>query len=439
MFEGLGWVGQKDARVTAATIARLAATFDAHPTHQLAYHTIVHEVLRHDLVWRPSLAHDGVPAWVVHFVRDAIRAILVTGYFYHTVVDGEGVVADVSEVTPVFEKGAAGFKLAAPMLAADARTGPWEMVALERPYYCHTARRPVVTSGAARAWLATRALAKITDNWEKRDAINATPAVFTTVSDNITAANPGDRMWFKSTANPDVVQTNAVDINRNFSQLVSQRAETIMQLDSLTSRVRGGKRKARHDDPRVEEDEANHAEYAVSDGRTYTQLDPRHGQADTTHVEQGHTNSILFAYGVPPQALGKNINTERLASSNRLTEMAVTGFHSTCNAVRILIGTVLRLRSARKGEHVAFCTVLREHELTELLPYLKTDAAVHHIARCYGVDRAVLDPGRVDASRDVEEHGGAPGGPTGAKGNKKPRTANEAAAATRQRENKPHD
>lgn len=429
LLGGLGFANEGVAR-TAAQVARLATTFDNHELHQLAYHTMLHEVLRHDLVVRPSLSSEEVPPWAVFFVRDAIRAILITGYFYHGKTRDGHIVADVSEVIPGWRDAPTAGITDNPIPLA--RKAKWTMHALETPFFCCARRQLQIRSGGARARAPTVAITRIEDNWQKRDALNANPAVYTTVSDKISATNPGDRMWFRHTANPDVVQTNATDINRNFSQLVSQRADTIMQLDSITTRARDNRKRARPDDPTVANPDTEHTEFIVSDGRAYTEVAPRNGQADTLQTHQGHANAVLFAYGVPPQALGRNINTERLASSNRLTEMAVTGFHSTCDTVRALVGRVLAeaTRDGRGG-YVDFCPRLRQHELNELLPLMHTDAAVHHIARVYGVDPGVIDPERVDRARDTDDGGGR-------KGATKPRTPAEAAAATRQRENKPH-
>ena len=66
-----------------------------------------------------------------------------------------------------------------------------------------------------------------------------------------------------------------------------------------------------------------HAELIVTDGKDYTQLHMLQSMTDgKTELDRLYTN-IMIAFGVPPQVFGKNVNTERHAASNRLTESAV--------------------------------------------------------------------------------------------------------------------
>jgi hypothetical protein len=45
-------------------------------------------------------------------------------------------------------------------------------------------------------------------------------------------------------------------------------------------------------------------------------------------------HQILYAWQVPPQVLGQNINSERLASSNTLTERALRHYDTHLKAIR---------------------------------------------------------------------------------------------------------
>ena len=97
--------------------------------------------------------------------------------------------------------------------------------------------------------------------------------------------------------------------------------------------------------------------------------------------------------GVPPQVMGKNINSERLASSNRLSEMAISSFQNRCDALRAHIAHVLEQVSSTEYSntdlpahaHIAFSNCLTAHQLTEVLPFLKIDAAVRFIQCAHNI------------------------------------------------------
>lgn len=413
-----------ETSVLANTLHGLSVVFDRDELHQRAYHTLTEELLRHTLAWHTAKGPtDGeVPDHARDVVHRAVRSIMVAGYFYHAEHNGEVVVADVTEVVPVYRDD---------VLTHDVVLGgrdlPWTLAFIERPSYCFAKRRLMIASGAMRAVIPTRQLAQLRANWAKRDDHATIPTVYTTVSEQI-KSNGGTRQWYGMAANRDVVQTSAVDIDRNFSHIVGQRADTIRRLDSLTQLARSNQTLGNVDDPREMPNRVQHTEHIISDGRDFTEAAARNSQPDTTTVSQQLVHAILFAYSVPPQALGENINSERTAASNRLTELAVTMFHGACARMRHVISQAFAGIKRDDGKTLKFTVVLRQFELNELMPVLTTDSAVEHMARAYGVDAACIDRKRLDAARCGEAQPSS----------KRPRTEGEAVSAERQRANAPH-
>ncbi|MEK9527510.1 MAG: hypothetical protein VW491_01270 [Gammaproteobacteria bacterium] len=417
----------------ATAVADLVNTFDNHWLHQLSYHTILNELRRFKLAWHDKSGTPqewDVPTWYDEFIVDATRSLLVTGVAYYTTkrVQGHVIVkvADPTLVTPCYDEAKARVTY---KQNDDKATAKWSTLVLEAPMYTFASKSLSLRSGSQRASQLTERLDKIDAHWAMRDARNSVPSVYTTVSDKLVTQNGSDKMWFKSVNTADVVHTRANDIDSNFSNLVTQRAETIRNLDSITSMARTSKRAKLGSAPSADPEPVDHDEHVISDGRTFSEQRHLLGPPDVLATREGVVSSIMFSFGVPPQVIGKNINSERLASSNRLTEMAVIGFRSLITRLRKLLASVIAsVSTTPKGRYVDFITVLHTYELTELLPVLTDDAAFFMTARAYNIDAAMIDRDKLREQHAVDTIRG---------GGVRPRTASEAVAADRQKNNAP--
>ena len=240
-----------------------------------------------------------------------------------------------------------------------------------------------IVSAAHRAYPATIQLQKLLRNWTERDRCNTKNTVYTTVSDELKQQNGSDRQWFRDVTTADSMPTRAPDVDVNFHTLVHRRAETVQKLDAITNLARErqsganalsrvGDRLQDEEPPRVVE----HAEHIVSDGRTYTEARQLGSMADSKLVMDELKHTILFAFGVPPQAVGRNINSERIASSNRLTEMAITTYLTLIRLYRQRIGDAIREETeAPSGSYIGFSVCLSHYELEKLQPVLKQTCA----------------------------------------------------------------
>ena len=392
-------------------VSELCDVFDSSPVQQLAYRTVLSEVMRHPLAWHVPNSEAGlcdmtipVPRWWRIFVADAIRSILITGCFvYRRVTRRAGVsfciVGDPLEVGVLWCSKSSRYRAT----CSDHR---WRVVIYEAPH--RIAGR--FSSGAMRALVATRRLEQCYANWCRRDASNSRSSVYTTVSSDVQKQNGSDRQWFRNVVSGDGLPSRAPDIDANFHTLVNRRAETIEKLDALTSLYRqrtsalgsgagSGRSGCVPGSGMLPENnvdgEAEHQEHIISDGRVFTEARSLSSLADSKLFIDELKFQILQAFSVPPQALGQNINSERIAASNRLTEMALTTYTAYISELRSLIAESIREETqVESGSYVSFALRLPQYELEKLQPFLRDSVSAEMVSRTYSVPVGILDPSK---------------------------------------------
>lgn len=414
-----GGMGQNE--VTQEKLKVFAEMFQDDCNQQLAYKTIVSEVLRCRLAWHVASAETAddsipVPDWWSTFVTDAIRSILINGNFiYRRCGERVGVpvcvVADPASVYTVWCRKTCKY-------VSSCRKHRW-MVGLVEPPRRGTGTHEsamLVNSASKRAERPTRQLSRVMANWVVRDKANSSSTVYTAISDDIRQQNGSDRQWFRNVNSGDTINTRVNDIDTGFHTLVHRRAETIEKLDSITNLARSRSSAANAGLTRVGEvskaacgPSHTHQEHMVSDGRVYTEARQLSSMADSKMMIDELKHSILFAFGVPPQALGQNINSERIASSNRLTEMAITTYTSFINLLRARIGEALRSQTeTASGSYIGFSVCLAQYELDKLQPYLKTSICRKMIARTHQIPESFLDAAKIEATIKADHGIGGP-------------------------------
>lgn len=427
---------------THTRLRQLAKLFSKDTNQQLAYKTIVSEVLRCKLAWHVSASNTTddaipVPSWWETFVTDAIKSILINGNFvYRKCAIRAGVaVCIVAEPTEVYLT----WDHKQHKYITSCRKYKWKIGLVEPPNRGITGNHQewLITSAADRANEATLLLANIIKNWGTRDAKNSENTVYTTVSDDIRQQNGSDRQWFRNISNADSMPTRAPDIDSNFHTLVHRRAQTIEQLDSVTNLARNrqskGATSSRVGDDLVEEPtHAQHNEHIVSDGRVYTEARQLGSMADSKLIIDELKHTILFAFGVPPQALGRNINSERIAASNRLTEMAITTYTSFITLLRTRIGDAIRQETATQlGSYITFSVCMAQYDLEKLQAFLKPKICTKMIARCYNIPEEFLDTAKIQKTIEADV------APTNTLKRKNPSTAEQDVKKKRDKANKP--
>ena len=400
-------------------LRELRRLFDDDPNQQLAFKTISSEVQRCKLAWHvgaSDTANDDIPVpdWWSTFVTDAIRSILLNGNFiYRRCSTRAGVavciVADPVEVFTVWcDKGC--------RYVASCKKHRWKVGLVEPPGRSGGQHvESTLNSAAIRAYTATVQLRQIVRNWVKRDEQNSENTVYTAVSDDLRNQNGSDRQWFRDVTSQDHMPTRMSDIDTNFNTLVHRRAQTIEKLDALTTEARSRGAGGKHRNVVGElgstsvEDPVTHMEHIVSDGRVYTEARQLGSMADSKLLIDQLMHSILFSFGVPPQALGRNINSERIAASNRLTEMAITTYTSFINLLRVRIGEAMKTETlGDRGSYIGFSVCLAQYELERLQPFLKDSVCKKMIARCYEIPESFLDSAKIRKTIEAENGTGDP-------------------------------
>ena len=150
-----------------------------------------------------------------------------------------------------------------------------------------------------------------------------------------------------------------------------------------------------------EPEDTEHTEHLITDG---------HDVHPTRHLTQemaivqttiaSVSTDIMLICNVPPQSVGKNINSERLASSNRLTEMALTNFNTYVRRLRRAFKTLLDDYS------ITFGPCMTEHTLNIVGPFLTTRSFINLMGCCYDLPAEAFSASRI-AARPVEKRAGA--------------------------------
>jgi hypothetical protein len=406
-----------------------ALYFKSH-VQQLAYSTIVTEILKGELEWVKERSGSNVSKlsklngkdlivedhWI-QFVRDFILHLHLFGYVvYRLIPKGRGSKTPGYEIAlpsaHMLYKDAktSSWKLRATNTAAGARykgTKLWNMSVMSPPIQYDLKGKSInqMTSAGYRAIPDVQQLLLIQEGFKKRDSVNSTPTVYTQVSKAIVSAGEGKRPWFKPASLPQYENSNAPDMPQDFNAIVEDRAEAIQRLDDISERARARTRDMYDADSSdrytvgagtfKKQKRIDHRELIISDGRD---AQPVPYLRAPEHVQQridDHTHRIMFAWGVPPQVLGQNINSERTAASNRLSDMAISGFDAQIKLIRHYLKdalqklTILISKDPSVYIHVAPC--MNAYSLTQLEGILTPDACADAYSCVYQIPHQFID------------------------------------------------
>jgi hypothetical protein len=301
----------------------------------LAHNTLVGEVVKYGLMC------DGTVRGVwKQFISDVILELMLFGYCVHRMVAG---VPTVLSGRYVELRRARTYKWEIKIIATTRfglRKSRWKLCVVNNPATSKTGDYIHPTSPGYTAVPSMIKLRTLQDNMMKRDKHNSEVAVFTKVSNTIGANSANSRPWFNqihSNMVPSQV-TGRVD----FKTLVRHRADTVEQLRQLTEQARTKARGVPVMGTIPEPSPMEHSEHMITDGRDMVAVGHLQQDNEIVHyVTEQTAFAILQLFGVPPQALGHNVNSERLASSNRLTEMSIQHFRVHMREMKLTIETVL--------------------------------------------------------------------------------------------------
>lgn len=396
-----------------AALAELVETARTHKVHLQATATIVDEVMRQKfqwaratptgVEWAPEHTAPPIPDWCSAFVHDAVESIVIAGYFAYIKSPGGTWATVVPPETYT--------------IVSTAQNPSW--VARDKKLLFHAIdppRQTGIRSAVVRAMNDTQRYDALEKHILERDRLNSHHTVFTVISKDVKNQNGSSRQWFRSSI-ADESAGSRPRVDTDFSNLLARRRETVEKLaqntvyqNSTLGASRQGIGAFHGRTPPVAS--AMHKEHAVTDGREYGAAPQLQSLTDgKAELDRVYTN-IMLAFHVPPQIFGKNINTERHAASNRLTESAVSMFWRRAAHIRTAIGLALKDITIAIDEksHVAFRIAPGIEALTAIGPALTPSFAKKVASDVYGVA-----PASIQADKLMEllghAHGLAPTAP----------------------------
>ena len=209
------------------------------------------------------------------------------------------------------------------------RTEGWRMLQPMPPDRIGIANIPVIRSCAAAAQSLSQLRGEIYANIGRRDARNTDVELFaqTVKSMNKGGSGVSTQEWFQSQVHGTMGLNSAPgDIFQPLSTMIADRLDTavglqkmsevIRKMDDTTPRKLGSRVEAP-----AQEQSKDHKEHFVTEGREAREVSYRRGPEEIMRILDELFVMILFTYSVMPHVVGKNINSERMAGSNRMAEV----------------------------------------------------------------------------------------------------------------------
>lgn len=199
--------------------------------------------------------------------------------------------------------------------------------------------RTVLSSYGASALHVFEKLEHIERNMMLRDSLNSSRSVYTVVNPNLT---PGDALtpsFLAPRSNPsgaaDADYTTSIRRHELLREL-AKHTESVREGDVESQMVAGGGFPI---DSRVKRHEENFVTDGMAIGNEARHL---HGPvSDMNRLLRTYDHDLLMAAGVPPQKLGMNVNSERLAGSEMISSQAIQNFDSRVRELRAVVNQMI--------------------------------------------------------------------------------------------------
>lgn len=279
----------------------------------------------------------------------------------------------------------------------------------------------LLRSPCARSYTAAARQQLIEHQWLCRDKFNSAPSAFTSIRRDLGNADGKLKPWFRdvnfgtASALHSASAHADVDDPHDFRSLISNRAETIKQLSENTAAERDTiERRARikaQSTPHGRAEAAygmaptSHTEFTVTDGKDIKPAPTLLSTIDGHMQFSRARHTVLILMGVPPQAIGESVNSERNASNHRQYEVAMSLFHATMRKFRMLVNRILSDASC----NAEFVAALPTHTLESVGPVMKTDSLKRRFAETHNIDIDDIDDARLKIWQNARlaEEGGA--------------------------------
>jgi len=389
---------------------------------QLAFQTTMNDLIHGKVSWvkmeseksAPIILQDTSYPWH-HFIRKLALQLCLYGYALYRLLRVRGVqkdstpedhfhpeVAEGIHFNITFNKETNKWEPETAFFSKSSIKGTrgWKLVILEPPETA-LAYRYTPNSCGYRSLREHQLGQRLLQNMVDRDTFNSKPSVFTQITKNLTPSSAQGRPWFNAVNSSMLPAPQAIT---DFNTMVQDRATTIEQLDTLSERARLNTHRQYSQNAlqlRVGNEGGHqispmqHQEFFVSDGREGNAVGFLQGLENFSAEYERCQNNILFMWGVPPQVLGKNINTERLSSNNRLTEMAITHYESHLKIlsehVQLALKTLSTMISGNDSTYIKIIPCMSQYTLAKIEPILKTKICMEQYACVFDLPETYFD------------------------------------------------
>ena len=304
----------------------------------------------------------------------------------------------------------------------------------------NTVRGCDIRSACSRSYLDAVRQQAMERQFLSRDRFNAMPAVFTSVSGDLGNAGGNMRTWFRD-VNMDtssrLASAGPPQRYSDFSKLVKNRADTIQKLSENSDQERY-RMEMEHPDM-IESGvglESHHREFVLTDGKTMADSKTLLSCADSAFQYNRARHSVMALMGVPAQAIGESVNTERNSANSRQFETAMLVYAGTIQRVRTVFNDIFQFMGKDGGRYPLSLPLHSPHTLETLTPMLKSSAVIQLFSETYDIDPIYFDVQRVTSYQDELIDTSQPRGSTTVKvtGNKESKVAQkERQAAKKER------
>ena len=416
------------------TSKKITEIFQRSALHQTALWTLTSELQRKKLIWSKSKKETGRN--IELFASDIIKSFMAFGYaVWKTSRSGRLLVADPAICT-----------------VERTKSGRWKVLTVADPtlsgrgWHCTTFVTPPlhVKHPEPHEWPSPTVLSyvhylrvvEIEENWMRRDTHNSYPSVFTTIAldhfskDKEINNDPGSHFIYSTLPKPsqyrsaDSIEdlafqtTNISDgaggvtpvHSSSFQEIAKSRYDAVRKLGQQSTLEReailAGRNNGMAWDPQLLQKESPqlHEEHIINDGKKAVETKILLSTVDARLQYDRTRHAVLFALGVPPQAVGETVNSERTASSAAIYDVAIGLFLRTVEQYRVAVTSVLKEATMLdNGDHVIYSTGVSGIQLTRVMPLVKTSVAVQLLSQSYNLPTSFFDPARVAAMQSAEQ------------------------------------
>ncbi|MBN19893.1 MAG: hypothetical protein CL678_01300 [Bdellovibrionaceae bacterium] len=373
--------------------------YRALPEYHFACDAISNEMERRALQWTTG---EACGPEEIRFVRDIVRLVTVLGHVVWR--NARGVLQTLEpEAYSLERKPGNKWKV-------NVEIGPkrgWQVAIMaEPPLHIEAPNMWNWPSKVVLSAPAAERLMRLYDNWDRRDLHNSRPGVFCTVSASLKPVGSSGYQWFgggQDDEHPLGVRPN----QGTFQELLERRTSAIRMLSSATDEERRMIFDRSHASSSLPNDMREHPgaesavaheEHVVTDGRDAKEAKVLQETPSTRFAIERLRQAILLIIGVPAQAIGESVNTERSNANTNQWEIAMRHFVATTSTYRIFIESVLKDASTTEsGAHIEYAEGAPSFFIQDVLPLLKEEYAAEMLSSHYGVPKEHFDPTRLSS------------------------------------------